>query len=44
MQGHVCDLTDSELIVGDNLRSALEQGDRHEVFVNACKQVVLFDS
>ena len=39
MQGHIHDLTDSELIVGDNLRAALEQGDKHEVFVTACKQV-----
>ena len=39
MQGHIDDLTESKVVVGDNLESALELGEHHEAFVTKCKEV-----
>ena len=39
MQGHIDDLTESKVVVGDNLESALELGEKHEAFVTKCKEV-----
>ena len=40
MQGHIDDLTDSNIIaMGDSLESALQLGERHEAFFTKCKEV-----
>lgn len=39
IQGHIDDLTHTELIIGETLEIALELGEKHEVFVSTCKEV-----
>ena len=39
MQGHIDDMTDSRITIGEALESALELGEKHENFVTTCKEV-----
>ena len=39
MQGHIDDMTDGKITIGEALESALELGEKHENFVSTCKEV-----
>ena len=39
MSAHLSDLNSSEQVVGETLESALELGEKHEVFVQECMKV-----
>ena len=41
MQGHIDDMTDGKITIGETLESALELGEKHENFVSSCKEVQL---
>lgn len=43
IQGHIEDLTHTELVIGDSLEVALELGEKHEVFVSTCKEVCILN-
>lgn len=39
MQGHIDDMTNGAVTIGENLEAALELGEKHESFVSTCKEV-----
>ena len=39
MDSHSDDLTGSEVVIGGTLEEALELGDKHDLYVNGCKDV-----
>ena len=39
MQGHIGDLAEDKIVMGDSLEAALEQGEKHEAFATKCMEV-----
>lgn len=39
MQGHIEDMAEDKVVLGDTLESALEQGEKHELFATKCMEV-----
>jgi hypothetical protein len=38
MQGHIDDMTNADISIGESLELSLELGEKHEVFVSTCKE------